>query len=98
VKHPARPQQINLIELQRVEAPPPEWIRVGSSPFKIHTYWIHQASGWQIHHCRHPTANFPYYILTPDGRRVVNPRNGRGFQRLHLAQEHVEEFAPKERN
>lgn len=50
---------------------------------------LHVPSGMVVIHCGHPTANFPYYIQTPRGASIFAP-NGRGFQRLALAKEHVE--------
>jgi hypothetical protein len=71
----------------------PTWERVPDfypGGGKLGTVHIHTRSGWVIHHCGHPTANFPYYILKPDGERVLAP-NGRGFQRLELAKQYTEE-------
>ena len=53
---------------------------------------VHTASGMQVRHCCHPTANFPYFIECADGSLIFAP-NGRGFQRLALAKLHVEEVA-----
>jgi hypothetical protein len=70
----------------------PVWTRYAGSLGKLNTVHVHTRSGWQVHHCGHPTANFPYYILTPSGERILN-LNGRGFQRLQLAKSHVELMA-----
>jgi hypothetical protein len=43
-----------------------------------------------VRHCGHPTANFPYYIETLDGRPIYAP-NGRGFTKLKDAKQRVEE-------
>ena len=72
------------------EVPDPVWVRYAGSLGKLNTVHSHVPSGWQVHHCGHPTANFPYYILKPDGETVLNPDNGRGFQRLELAKSYVE--------
>ena len=69
------------------------WVRYAGSLGKLDTVHVHARSGWQIHHCGHPTANFPYYIWKPDGERLLNPGNGRGFQRLALAKAFVEAMA-----
>jgi hypothetical protein len=50
--------------------------------------WQH-VSGWQVHHCGHPTANWPYYGVRPDGTVIVMPNNT-GFRHLVEAQEAVE--------
>jgi hypothetical protein len=79
------------LNLDEKPAPAPAvWERVLGSLGKIDTVHIHKPTGWTVRHCGHPTANFPYYIETPDGRRVLAP-NGRGFQRLELAKKHTEE-------
>jgi hypothetical protein len=70
---------------------PATWERLPGSLGKLNTVHVHTPSGCQIHHCGHPTANFPYLILTPGGRRILAP-NGRGFQRLNLAKQYVEEM------
>jgi hypothetical protein len=36
------------------------------------------------------SANFPYYVVTADGRTLLCPDNGRGFMRLDLAKKFVE--------
>lgn len=68
----------------------PIWQRVPGTLGKLDTVHIHTPSGWEIHHCGHPTANYPYCIYKPDGWRVLAP-NGRGFQRLELAKQYTEE-------
>lgn len=45
------------------------------SKFATHAH----ASGWQIHHCGHPTANWPYYLTAPGGSEMIMSHNGRGF-------------------
>ena len=70
----------------------PTWERWGGGSVLGHkdAVYLHIPSGWQVRHCGHLTANFPYYILTPDG--VVLADNGRGFQRLELAKQHLEKL------
>lgn len=46
-------------------------------------------SGWEILHCGHPTANWPYYLVAPDGRKYVAP-HGHGFRLLADAMQMVE--------
>ena len=60
----------------------PCWLKVGWH------CWQH-ASGWQVHHCGHPTANWPYSGVRPDGSLLHLP-NGRAFRHLADAQAAVE--------
>lgn len=50
--------------------------------------WQH-SSGWWVRHCGHPTALWPYYGHSPEGRILLSP-NGRAFRLLVDAQEAVE--------
>lgn len=52
-------------------------------------YWRH-VSGWEARHCGHPTANWPYYLLAPDGRMVVSEA-GYGFKTIKLARQWLDE-------
>jgi hypothetical protein len=82
------------LNLEEKPAPAPAvWERVPGSLGKIDTTYIHRPSGWTVHHCGHPTANFPYYISTPGSERIILGPNGRGFHRLELAKRHTEENA-----
>jgi hypothetical protein len=36
------------------------WTRLGTEG-KLGAVYVHDASGWVIRHCGHPTANWPYY-------------------------------------
>jgi hypothetical protein len=83
-------EQMTLLELETKPAPAIVWEVANVKRGKIWAYYTHRPSGWTIHHCGHPTANFPYYILTPAGDRILAP-NGRGFQRLDIAKFFVEE-------
>jgi hypothetical protein len=83
-------QSLLFVNEPQQERPSQVWERVAGSQGKLNTVHIHKPTGWQIHHCGHPTANFPYYILDADGRRIL-AANGRGFQRLELAKKHTEE-------
>jgi hypothetical protein len=83
-------EQMLLLELELKPVPAEGAWRRGGPAGKLGAWYFHGPSGWTVHHCGHPTANFPYYILTKDGDRVLAP-NGRGFQRLEIAQHHVEE-------
>lgn len=79
-----------LFEPEPLAVPVPVWVRHAGAFGKLDTVHVHTRSGWQVRHCGHPTANFPYLIVTSDGEQLVNPVNGRGFQRLELAKEFVE--------
>jgi len=86
--------------LARVPPAPPRrarrgvsaWLRHSEPGDKLSARWEHQASGWEVRHCGHPTANWPYYATTPEGRVVV-ASNGRGWRTLKDAQAAVEELA-----
>jgi len=52
--------------------------------------WLSDA-GWLIEHCGHPTANNPYLLVTPEGRKVLQP-NGRAWRLLSAAKEQAEEM------
>ena len=43
------------------------------------------ASGWTVRHCGHPTANWPYYLTSPEGLSPVMSWNGLGFRTLEGA-------------
>lgn len=47
------------------------------------------STGWRIEHCGHPTANFPYIVIRPDGSSFGLP-NGRGCRTLQTAKAAVE--------
>jgi hypothetical protein len=85
-------KQGTLFDMTTTAAAGPAWMRQGGNFGKIDTWYLHQATGCSIHHCGHPTANFPYYILTAAGERIL-AENGRGFMRLDLAKRYVEETA-----
>lgn len=85
--------QFSLFNLPALPPVLSTWERVVTIPAlgskgAIHA---HRPSGMTVTHCGHPTANFPYYILTPAGEQILAP-NGRGFQRLALAKSHVEQL------
>lgn len=68
----------------------PGWTRL-SVDTRVTCYgrWRHDSSGWRVEHCGHPTANWPYLILRPDGDPIVAP-NAHGFRTLKLAMQAVE--------
>lgn len=43
--------------------------------------WELVGTDYLVKHCGHPTANWPYYVLDPDGRTMI-ARNGHGFRLL----------------
>lgn len=69
------------------------WIKIKSDPhggkFLI---FEHPYSGWQIEHCGHPTANWPYTLTSPDGWHLIVGPNGRGFPNLAAAKAGVAEI------
>lgn len=85
-----------LFDLPAPESAPPLW-RLMTPAHWVAGVWLHVPSGWEIHHCGYPTANFPYYIVTAAGEKILNPLNGKGFQRLSLARQYVEEHTKEAR-
>jgi len=71
----------------------PGWTRLNRSAKDWAPRYRHDASGWKVEHCGHPTANWPYSIESPmyPGRLYVSC-SGRGFGHLQDAMRHVEEF------
>jgi len=61
------------------------WVRLSAPGNKLGATWEHP-SGWQVHHCGHPTANWPYYAVDPtDNGRLYVTHNGKGFRTLVAA-------------
>lgn len=82
VRLPPRPSRVRA-GWERIVPP-------GARPdSKLDAIYRHVASGIEIRHCGHPTANFPYLIYGPNGKTFVAP-NGRGYMRLTEAQAAVE--------
>lgn len=74
-----------------IEEPDPRpWRRLSPPGQKITAHWVH-ASGWELRHCGHPTAIWPYHLTSPDhpGAMVVH-QDGRGFRTLEQAQRAVD--------
>jgi hypothetical protein len=84
--------QLTLLELELKPAPVDPWQRFGSELGKLGTWWLHE-NGCEIHHCGHPTANFPLYIVTPAGDRILD-KNGRGFRHIADAKQAAEAWRP----
>lgn len=68
------------------------WTRLSKPGDKCNATWLHDASGWLVRHCGHPTANWPYYAQDPahGEARVVVAQSGYAFRRLADALEAVE--------
>ena len=60
------------------------WIRLSAPGNKCATHWRH-VSGWEVHHCGHPTANWPYYLTAPESGREITSFNALGFKTLAVA-------------
>lgn len=41
------------------------WTSLGTPGQKIGARYRHDASGWEVRHCGHPTALYPYYAVDP---------------------------------
>ena len=61
-----------------------DWQRLSAPGDKCSAHWAHPNSGWEVLHCGHPTANWPYWLREPNRRdgRIVVSHNGRGFRTL----------------
>ncbi len=65
------------------------FVRLGRAG-KTSTHLLHVSSGWEIRHCGHPTANWPYYLVDPSAPdEIVIAPNGRGFRLLAEAKDAV---------
>lgn len=71
----------------------PGWVRLRGG---VGGRWRHEATGWEVRHCGHPTALWPYFGKHPDGRPVLiqhgyaSVAGGYAFRTLALAQTGVE--------
>ena len=62
--------QISLLDLGGADPEAPGWERVDPRPWtKTAARWKHP-SGWELRHCGHPTANYPWALYDPTGRAV----------------------------
>lgn len=61
-----------------------DWRRLSPPGDKMRATWFHAATGWTVHHCGHPTANWPFYAINPNGETVV-AWNGLGFKDARTA-------------
>ncbi len=75
---------------QSADSLAPAWERLSTPGDKCRAHWRHR-SGWEIRHCGHPTANWPYYAIDPAyPDRTTVTHNGKGFRTLRAAQAAVE--------
>lgn len=65
----------------------PGWKDVSISPGKGGQR-RHHVSGWEVHHCGHPTSHWPWQVLSPSG--VTEGPSGSTFARLTDAMAAVE--------
>jgi len=63
----------------------PRWERLSAAGDKCGSHWRH-TSGWEIRHCGHPTALWPYMLTDPAGVGHLAP-NGRCWPSLNTAKE-----------
>ena len=89
--------QISLLDLGAADPEAPGWERVDPRPWtKTAARWKHP-SGWELHHCGHPTANYPWALYAPDGLMVRtgalhgDPGAGTAWRTLADAQAFVAE-------
>lgn len=73
---------------------PEGWTDTSIGPSKTDLRRRH-VSGWEVRHCGHPTANWPYAAYHDDGRALVSG-NGRGWIALADAMAEVERAAKQE--
>ena len=66
------------------------WTRLSQPGDKCSTRWVHDASHWQLRHCGHPTANWPYYLINPTSLCTVVSFNGKGFKTIEVCMNAVE--------
>lgn len=66
------------------------WKRLSPPGHKLRAEWLHEASGWLVKHCGHPTANWPYYARQPHDPALVVTHNGKAWRTLLEACEGVE--------
>jgi hypothetical protein len=66
------------------------WHRLSRAGDKCGTHWRH-VSGWELRHCGHSTATWPYYLIDPARPDFLTVSfNGRGFKTLAIAQAVIE--------
>ena len=92
---PKRGAQLALFELP--EPPPPPWVKIRAGNHGgCGAVWEH-TSGWQVIHCGHPTANYPWYAMSPEGKRLTLANGNFAFAYLKEIKRMVElELAAKD--
>lgn len=60
----------------------PGWTRLSPPGRKLDALWVHDASGWRVRHCGHPTALHPYYAESPHLAPMVVSQSGQAFDTL----------------
>ncbi len=70
------------------------WERASAPSDKLRARWIHE-TGWEVRHCGHPTAIWPYYAVNTSDGSVYVAANGRGFPSLLEACVAVEQQLPR---
>lgn len=63
------------------------WERLSKPGDKCSTHWRHD-SGWEVQHCGHPTANWPYLLVDPEGNTYTS-WNRLGFRGLRVGRDVV---------
>lgn len=60
------------------------WTRTDGTKGKLHAVWKH-AAGWCLQHCGHPTALYPWLLISPAGGWVLTGVRG-PFRRADYGQ------------
>ncbi len=67
------------------------WTRLSAPGNKLEARWRHDASGWEVWHCGHPTASWPYAAADPEHPgSLTATHTGRGFRTLTIAFDQIE--------
>lgn len=73
------------------------WTRLSPAGRKIGSRWIHEASGWEVRHCGHPTALWPYFAIDPaHPESYTMTHDGLGFCDLRAAFEQIRKMLGRE--
>jgi len=64
------------------------WRRIDGHRCKTAALYQLAGTDFFIRHCGHPTANFPYYGIRPDGT-IMLAKNGMAFRTLAIAQTEI---------
>lgn len=68
------------------------WTRQAPKVAQFGASYTH-VTGWQIQHCGHPTANWPYLLLDPSGEMVLTGILYSGNRRYGVAWPNVAQAA-----